>query len=42
MRKLLGLVGLGAALKYFFDPQQGRATPCARRVAFFRQRARKS
>jgi hypothetical protein len=24
MRKLLGLVGLGAALTYFFDPQQGR------------------
>jgi osmotically-inducible protein OsmY len=24
MRKLIGLVGLGAALTYFFNPQQGR------------------
>jgi len=24
MRKLLGLIGLGAALSYFFDPAQGR------------------
>ncbi len=25
MRKLLGLIGLSAALKYFFDPQEGRS-----------------
>ncbi|MGZ8740641.1 MAG: BON domain-containing protein [Gaiellaceae bacterium] len=25
MRKLLGLIGLGAALKYLFDPQRGRS-----------------
>ena len=33
MRKRLGLVGLGAALTYFFDPSQGR-----RRRAMFRDR----
>jgi osmotically-inducible protein OsmY len=44
MRKLLGLIGLGAALTYFFDPQQGRrrrAMASDRIAAFFRQRARK-
>jgi osmotically-inducible protein OsmY len=43
MRKLLGLIGLGAALTYFFDPQQGRrrrAMAQDRIAAFFRQRAR--
>ncbi len=25
MRKILGLIGLGAALKYFFDPNEGRS-----------------
>ena len=25
MRKLLGLIGLGAALRYFFNPEQGAA-----------------
>jgi osmotically-inducible protein OsmY len=45
MRKLLGLVGLGAALTYFFDPQQGRrrrAMTKDRLAAFFRRRARKA
>ena len=43
MRKLLGLVGLGAALTYFFDPQEGRrrrATTGDRIAAFFRRRVR--
>ncbi|HKF15174.1 MAG TPA: BON domain-containing protein [Gaiellaceae bacterium] len=43
MRKLLGLIGLGAALTYFFDPDQGRrrrAMAQDRIAAFFRQRAR--
>ena len=41
MRKLLTLVGLGAALKYFLDPQQGarrRNMARDRVLAFFRQR----
>ena len=45
MRKLLGLIGLGAALTYFFDPQQGRrrrAMAQDRIAAFFRQRAGKA
>jgi osmotically-inducible protein OsmY len=45
MRKLLGLVGLGAALTYFFDPEQGRrrrAMTRDRLVAFFRRRMRKT
>jgi osmotically-inducible protein OsmY len=33
MRKLLGLIGLGAALTYFLDPSQGR-----RRRAMFKDR----
>ncbi len=41
MRKLLALIGLGAAIKYFFDPQQGRQRR-ARVSAFFQQRARKA
>ena len=43
MRKLLGLVGLGAALTYFFDPQQGRrrrAMTGDRLAAFLRRRVR--
>ena len=43
MRKLLGLVGLGAALTYFFDPQQGRRRRAMARdrvAAFFRRRVR--
>jgi BON domain len=43
MRKVLGLVGLGAALTYFFDPQQGRgrrAEAGDRIAAFFRRRYR--
>ncbi|MGH3081266.1 MAG: BON domain-containing protein [Gaiellaceae bacterium] len=43
MRKLLGLVGLGAALTYFFDPQQGRGRRAQARdriAAFFRSRVR--
>jgi osmotically-inducible protein OsmY len=43
MRKVLGLVGLGAALTYFFDPQQGRgrrAKASDRIAAFFRRRYR--
>jgi osmotically-inducible protein OsmY len=45
MRKLLGLVGLGAALSYFFDPQNGRrrrAMAADRFTGFFRQRARRA
>jgi osmotically-inducible protein OsmY len=45
MRKLLGLVGLGAALTYFFDPQQGRGRRAQARdriAAFFRSRVRQS
>jgi osmotically-inducible protein OsmY len=45
MRKVLGLVGLGAALTYFFDPEQGRrrrAMTRDRSVAFFRRRMRKT
>jgi osmotically-inducible protein OsmY len=45
MRKLLGLVALGAALTYFFDPQQGRrrrAIAKDRVTAFFRQRMGKA
>jgi osmotically-inducible protein OsmY len=44
MRKLLGLIGLGAALTYFFDPDQGRrrrAVASDRIAAFFRRRVRK-
>jgi osmotically-inducible protein OsmY len=43
MRKFLGLIGLGAALTYFFDPEQGRrrrAMAGDRFAAFFRRRAR--
>jgi hypothetical protein len=43
MRKRLGLIGLGAALTYFFDPQQGRrrrAVASDRIAAFFRSRMR--
>jgi osmotically-inducible protein OsmY len=43
MRKVLGLVGLGAALTYFFDPQQGRGRRAEARdriAAFFRRRLR--
>ncbi len=43
MRKLLGLVGLGAGLTYFFDPQQGRrrrAMAGDRIAGFFRRRVR--
>jgi osmotically-inducible protein OsmY len=43
MRKLLGLVGLGAALTYFLDPQQGRrrrAMAGDRVAGFFRRRVR--
>jgi osmotically-inducible protein OsmY len=45
MRKLLGLVGLGAALTYFFDPEQGRRRRAMTRdrfVAFFRRRVRET
>ena len=45
MRKLIGLIGLGAALTYFFDPQQGRrrrAMAQDRLAAFFRRRARRA
>ena len=44
MRKRLGLVGLGAALSYFFDPDQGRRRRAMARdriAAFFRQSARR-
>jgi hypothetical protein len=40
MRKLLGLIGLGAALTYFFNPQEGgrrRAYVKNRLVGLFRQ-----
>jgi osmotically-inducible protein OsmY len=43
MKKFLGLIGLGAALTYFFDPDQGRrrrAMAGDRFAAFFRRRAR--
>jgi osmotically-inducible protein OsmY len=43
MKKLLGLVGLGAGLTYFFDPQQGRRRRAMARdriAGFFRRRAR--
>jgi osmotically-inducible protein OsmY len=43
MRKLLGLVGLGAGLTYFLDPQQGRRRRAMARdriAGFFRRRAR--
>ena len=45
MRKLLGLVALGAALKYFFDPQEGRrrrALVQDRIAGFFQSRAGKA
>ena len=45
MRKLIGLIGIGAALTYFFDPQQGRrrrAMAQDKIAAFFRSRARKA
>lgn len=45
MRKLIGLIGLGAALTYFFDPQQGRrrrAMAQDRIAAFFRRRAQRA
>jgi osmotically-inducible protein OsmY len=45
MRKVLGLIGFGAALTYFFDPDQGRrrrAMAQDRVAAFFRRRARAS
>ena len=44
MRKLLGLIGLGAALTYFFDPSEGRrrrAVAGDRIAAFFRRSARR-
>jgi osmotically-inducible protein OsmY len=43
MRKLLGLVALGAALTYFYDPDQGRrrrAMAKDRIAGFFRKTAR--
>jgi hypothetical protein len=45
MRKLLGLVGLGAALTYFFDPEQGRRRRAMTRdrfAGFFRRRIRET
>ena len=45
MRKLLGLVGLGAALTYFFDPEQGRRRRAMTRdriAGFFRRRVRET
>jgi osmotically-inducible protein OsmY len=44
MRRKLGLIGLGAALTYFFDPDQGRRRRAMARdriAAFFRQGARR-
>jgi osmotically-inducible protein OsmY len=44
MRRMLGLVGLGAALTYFFDPQQGRRRRAMARdriAATFRRTARR-
>jgi osmotically-inducible protein OsmY len=43
MRRLLGLIGLGAALTYFLDPQQGRRRRALARDkvgAFYRRRVR--
>jgi osmotically-inducible protein OsmY len=43
MRRLLGLVGIGAALTYFLDPDQGRRRRAMARDrvgGFFRRRAR--
>jgi hypothetical protein len=43
MKKVLGLVGLGAGLTYFFDPQQGRRRRAMARdriAGFFRRRVR--
>jgi osmotically-inducible protein OsmY len=41
MRKLLGLIGLGAALRYFFHPEQGvrRRAQLRGRIEQMRQRA---
>jgi osmotically-inducible protein OsmY len=44
MRKKLGLIGFGAALTYFFDPQQGRGRRAMARdriAATFRRTARR-
>ena len=45
MRRVLGLIGLGATLTYFFDPQQGRRRRAMTRdrvAAMFRRTARRS
>jgi osmotically-inducible protein OsmY len=45
MRRLLGLIGIGAALTYFFDPQQGRGRRAQARdrvTGFFRLRVRQT
>jgi osmotically-inducible protein OsmY len=45
MRRLLGLIGIGAALTYFFDPQQGRGRRAQARdrvTGFFRRRVRQT
>jgi osmotically-inducible protein OsmY len=45
MRRVLGLVGLGAALTYFFDPERGRSRRAVARdriAALFRRTARRS
>ena len=45
MKKLLGLLGLGAGLTYLFDPQQGRARRAqlqSRIGGMFRSRARRA